>query len=202
MMIAQLDILSRHSSDWHSTDTISCTQSLAFTMLSDPHSLLPTAYRAAVEVVKSPIMAEEASERAIYQLTLAMIEGTPPDSPKAWLKVVARRSACALLRSEWARTKSMDLSDVAEEQPSYAAPASQSSWIRECLQTALTPRQREALDAAMTCNTIRAAARTCGMEPRDFRRSLGSISRRAKALLDDPTLAELQLPGCETGLAV
>ena len=79
MMIAQLDILSRHSSDWHSTDTISCTQSLAFTMLSDPHSLLPTAYRAAVEVVKSPIMAEEASERAIYQLTLAMIEGTPPD---------------------------------------------------------------------------------------------------------------------------
>lgn len=171
-------------------------------MLSDPYSLLPTAYRAAVEVVKSPIMAEEASERAIYQLTLAILEGSPPQSPKAWLRVVARRSACALLRSEWARTRSMDLSNVAEKQPAYAAPASQSSWIRECLQTALTPRQRDALDAAMTCNTIRAAARTCGMEPRDFRRSLGSISRRAKALLDDPTMAEHQLPGCEPGMAV
>jgi hypothetical protein len=96
----------------------------------------------------------------------------------------------------------MDLSEVAEKQPAYAAPASQTSWIRESLQTALTPRQREALDAAMTCNTIRAAARTCGMAPRDFRRSLGSISRRAKALLGDPTLAEHQLPGCETGMAV
>ncbi|MFT4515045.1 MAG: DNA-directed RNA polymerase specialized sigma24 family protein [Planctomycetota bacterium] len=171
-------------------------------MLSDPYSLLPTAYRAAVAVVKSPIMAEEASERAIYQLTLAILEGSPPRSPKAWLRVVARRSACALLRSEWARTRSMDLSDVAAKQPAYVAPKSQSSWVRESLQTALTPRQREALEAAMTCNTTRAAARTCGMEPRDFRRSLGSISRRAKALLDETAMNGQQLPGCEAGMQV
>lgn len=176
-------------------------------MISDPYSLLPTAYRAAVEVVKSPIMAEEASERAIYQLTLAILEGSPPQSPKAWLRVVARRSACALLRSEWARTRAMDLADVAEQQASYRPPLSESSWVREDLQGALTPRQREALDAAMTCNTTRAAARSCGMEPRDFRRSLGSISRRARALLKDSSmqdhgLGETQLPGCEAGMAV
>lgn len=171
-------------------------------MLSDPHSLLPTAYRAAIEVVKIPIMAEEASERAIYQLSLAIMSGSPPQCPKAWLRVVARRSACALLRSEWARIRPMDLSEVAEKQSTYPAPRSQSSWVRENLQTALTPRQRDALDAAMTCNTTRAAARTCGMEPRDFRRSLGSISRRAKALLNDRPTAEPRLPGCEPGMAV
>lgn len=96
----------------------------------------------------------------------------------------------------------MDLSNVAEKQPAYVASASQSSWVRENLQTALTPRQRDALDAAMTCNTTRAAARTCGMQPRDFRRSLGSISRRAKALLEDTAIAGERLPGCEPGMAV
>ena len=59
-----------------------------------------------------------------------------------------------------------------------------SSWVRERLGTELTPRQRQALDAAMTCNSTRAAARDCGMQPRDFRRSLGSISRRARRLLE------------------
>ncbi|HEB52170.1 MAG TPA: hypothetical protein ENI87_02825, partial [bacterium] len=75
--------------------------------------MLPIAYRAAVQVVQSPILAEEASERAIHQLMLEMLAGSPPQSPKAWLRVVARRSACALLRSEWARTRSMDLEEVA-----------------------------------------------------------------------------------------
>lgn len=172
-------------------------------MMQDPHSLLPTAYRAAAQVVKSPIMAEEASERAIHQLTLAILEGSPPQSPKAWLRVVARRSACALLRSEWARTKAMDLTDVAMPPRDYPECEDHTLWVREHLQVALTPRQRDALDAAMSCNTTRAAARTCGMEPRDFRRSLGSISRRAKALLADATLAigdNARLPGCEPGM--
>lgn len=175
-------------------------------MLSDPHSLLPTAYKAAFEVLRSPVMAEEASERAIYQLTLAILEGSPPDSPAAWLRVVARRSACALLRSEWARTKAMDLADVPTHRP-RVTPNDHKSEVRESLhenvlRKALTPRQRDALDAAISCNTMRAAARTCGMQPRDFRRSLGSIGRRARALLDDPASGDPVLPGCEPGMAV
>ena len=171
-------------------------------MLTDPHSLLPTAYRAAAEVVKSPLLAEEASERAVHQLTLAILQGSPPQSPKAWLRVVARRSACALLRSAWARTKAMDLADVAAAQAPYQAANNHSSWVRENLRSALTPRQRDALAAAMSSNTTRAAARNCGMEPRDFRRSLGSVTRRAKAMLADQHLLERQLPGSEVGWQV
>lgn len=171
-------------------------------MLSDPHSLLPTAYKAATEVLKSPILAEEASERAVYKLTLAILGGCPPRCPKAWLRVVARRSACALLRSEWARTRPMDLTEIAAAPAPYPAQHSRSSWVRENLQCALTPRQREALDAAMSCNTTSDAARSCGMEPRDFRRSLGSISRRAKAMLAVQPSLEPQLPGCEAGMPV
>ena len=172
-------------------------------MLQDPHSLLPVAYRAASQVVRSPVLAEEASERAIHQLTLAVLEGSPPQSPKAWLRVVARRSACAILRSEWARTQAMDLDDVAGPPRTYSPAPDQSSWVRENLEPALTPRQRDAFRAAISCNTTRAAARTCGMEPRDFRRSLGSISRRARRLLQhDPLPSEPRLPGCEPGMAV
>lgn len=169
-------------------------------MFQDPHSLLPTAYQAAVEVVHNPVMAEEASERAIYQLTLALLSGDPPRSPRAWLRVVARRSACAILRSAWARTKAMDLSDVATPARPQSHGDGRSCWMRESLQVALTPRQREALDAAMTCNTTRSAARTCGMEPRDFRRSLGSISRRARALLAKQQAGNAGPQGCEEGM--
>ena len=171
-------------------------------MISDPYSLLPTAYRAAIAVVNSHVMAEEASERAIHQLNLAILSGCPPDSPKAWLRVVARRSACALLRSEWGRTKAMDLSEVADNNRPEARPTSHCSWLRECLPRALTPRQKDALHAALNCNTTRAAARACGMEPRDFRRSLGSISRRAKSALEHTEGIDEPLPGCEPGMPV
>ena len=171
-------------------------------MISDPYSLLPTAYRAAAAVVNSHVMAEEASERAIHQLNLAILSGCPPDSPKAWLRVVARRSACALLRSEWGRTKAMDLSEVADHDRSEARPDTHCSWIRERLPSALTSRQKDALNAALNCNTTRAAARACGMEPRDFRRSLGSISRRAKAILEHNEGMDAALPGCEPGMPV
>lgn len=172
-------------------------------MLQDPHSLLSVAYRAASQVVQSPVLAEEASERAIHQLTLAVLEGAAPECPKAWLRTVARRSACAILRSEWARTQAMDLDDVAGGPRRYSAPPDQSSWVRENLEPALTPRQREAFRAALSCNTTRAAARTCGMQPRDFRRSLTSISRRARQLLQhEPPSTEPRLPGCEPGMPV
>jgi len=178
-------------------------------MLADLYTLLPTAYRAAFEVVHSPIMAEEASERAIHQLTLAIMEGSPPQKPAAWLRVVAKRSACAILRGEWARTRAMDLSKVPTQRESQDQEAKQTTDRRQRLDAArkdgldsrLTARQRDALDAAMSCNTMRAAARTCDMQPRDFRRSIGSISRRARAL---PALASdhAMLPGCEAGMAV
>ena len=179
-------------------------------MLSDPYSLLPTAYRAAVQVVHNPVMAEEASERAIHQLTLAIMEGYPPESPVAWLRVVAKRSACAILRGEWARTRAMDLSEV-ESQRGRDAEASNTTATRrkrlqdaleDGLHDALTARQQDALHAATAGNTMRAAARTCGMQPRDFRRSIGAISRRARALQDREPIADRVLPGCEPGMAV
>lgn len=168
----------------------------------EPYSLLPVAYRAALQVVRSPVLAEEASERAIHQLTVACLEGSPPDSPKAWIRTVARRSACAILRSEWARTRGMDLEDVASApRTAGGRPAAQSCWVREHLAPALTPRQQEAFAAAISCNTTRAAARRCGMEPRDFRRSLTSISRRAHRLLErSPLPSDAPLPGAEPGM--
>jgi len=100
----------------------------------------------------------------------------------------------------------MDLAEV-PMQRQRIAPSHHATEVRETLQRsglrkALTPRQRDALDAAISCNTMRAAARTCGMQPRDFRRSLGSIGRRARALLDDPANIDPMLPGCEPGMAV
>lgn len=175
-------------------------------MSINPHSLLPVAYRAASRIVQTPVLAEEASERAVHQLTLAMLQGCMPAQPRAWLRVVARRSACALLRSEWARTRPMDLQEVANEPRAFSrAPATgQSDWVREELVAGLTPRQRDALTAAISCNSTRAAARCCGMQPRDFRRSLGSISRKARELLRQHPrwTADDGLPGCETGCPV
>ena len=94
-----------------------------------------------------------------------------------------------------------DLDGVADQPRTQAAPAAQSGWVREHLEDALTERQRDAFRAAISCNTTRAAARTCGMEPRDFRRSLSSISRRARQLLDQhPLLDDQEPPGSEPGL--
>jgi DNA-directed RNA polymerase specialized sigma24 family protein len=171
-------------------------------MFSNLLSLRPTAYRAAAAVVRNPVMAEEASDRAIHQLTLAVLSGDPPKSPKAWLRVVARRSACAILRSEWARTKAMDLGNVENPAPANPNNHSQRNWLRNHLQNALTPRQKQALHAALACNTTRAAARTCGMAPRDFRRSLGAISKRGRALLESQPVGPAPLPGCEPGMPV
>jgi len=158
----------------------------ANTMLEDPHALLPIAYQAAVRIVRSPLLAEEAGERALHLLTLALLRGDPPTHPKAWLRTVARRSAGALLRSEWARTHGAGSEELERHQAPYRGPRPDcSSMVREQLAGALPPRQWAALSAAFTCNSTRAAARSCGMKPRDFRRSMSSISRKAKRLLGD-----------------
>lgn len=154
-------------------------------MMPDPQALLPVAYRAAARVVRNRFLAEEAGERAFHLLTLEMLRGRPPHHPEAWLRVVARRSACAILRSEWARTQTIDRDDierVAERRPE--PKAGHVEMVRERIATALSPRQRDALDAALACNGTRAAARRCGMQPRDFRRSLGAIGRKARRALE------------------
>jgi DNA-directed RNA polymerase specialized sigma24 family protein len=155
-------------------------------MLQDPHTLLPIAYRAASRVVRCRLLAEEAGERALHLLTLTVLEGTPPEHPKAWLRTVARRSACALLKSDWARTRGVEHEELAQRQAPYQPPRHAGhDFVRENLGAQLTPRQQSALAAAMACNSTRAAARSCGMQPRDFRRSLQAISRKAKAALGD-----------------
>lgn len=157
-------------------------------MHDNPHDLLPIAYRAAAAVARSRVLAEEAGERAIHLLTLALLDGSPPDHPKAWLRVVARRSASALLRSEWARTRSIGHDEMQLHQAPYRRPkGAGTQFVRDRVAPYLAPRQRDALEAALTCNTTHAAARSCGMPPRDFRRYLSTICRKARAAFErDP----------------
>jgi DNA-directed RNA polymerase specialized sigma24 family protein len=153
-------------------------------MLDNPHALLPIAFQAAARVVRSRILAEEASERALHLLTLALLQGAAPDHPKAWLRSVARRSACALLRSEWARTKTIANQEIDAHQAPYRRTASSGTdFVRDSLPHHLSGRQVEALSAAISCNTTAAAAKRCGMQPRDFRRSMSRITRKARRLL-------------------
>jgi DNA-directed RNA polymerase specialized sigma24 family protein len=155
-------------------------------MNEDPYSFLPVAYRAASQVLRCRLLAEEAGERAVHLFTLAVLQGSAPEFPKAWLRSVARRTALALLRSDWAKQRPMAQEDLARCQAPYRVPrAAGIDFVRENLPPALSPRQRQAFAAAVTCNSTRAAARSCGMQPRDFRRSLGSISRKGRALLAD-----------------
>lgn len=153
--------------------------------MHDPAKLLPVAYRAAAAVAQNRLLAEEAGERALHKLNLAVIEGSPPTYPEAWLRVVARRAAWALLRTEWARLQIGLEEDLAPANPDEGRASPGLEHVRDRVATSLTRRQREALDAAMTCNTTSDAARTCGMHPRDFRRYLGTIGRKARRVLDD-----------------
>lgn len=152
--------------------------------VTDPMRLLCIAYRAASRIVHNQVLAEEAGERAVHRFQLAVIAGQAPAKPEAWVRTVARRSACAILRNGWARVQPMaDAAKVAAdargelEWPPVGLPGER---LRVMLLAALTARQREALEAALTCRTTRDAARECGMEPRDFRRYLAAISRRAR----------------------
>jgi DNA-directed RNA polymerase specialized sigma24 family protein len=149
--------------------------------MQDPHELLPLAYRAASRVVRNQVLAEEAGERAVHLLTLAVLDGAAPKFPKAWLCTVARRSACALLRSEWARTQSIHYDDLVRREAPYRLDRRpQVELVRERVEDTLTPRQKAAFHAALSSNTTAAAARRCGMPVRDFRRSLGAITRKAR----------------------
>jgi DNA-directed RNA polymerase specialized sigma24 family protein len=153
-------------------------------MIENPFTLLPIAYRAACQVVRCRLLAEEAGERAVHLFTVAMLQGCAPDHPKAWLRSVARRSALALLQSDWARQRSIEEAEMAACPAPFSSPYDSGvDFVRERLAASLSHRQRQALAAAVSCNSTRAAARSCGMQPRDFRRSLGTISRKARAMI-------------------
>lgn len=148
-----------------------------------PQELLPIALRAASRVLRNRFLAEEASERALHQLTLALLQGSPPEHPRAWLKQVARRTACTMLHSEWGRTKAIGAEEIATCQAPYRRPKTGTDFVRETLGPSLPPHLQEVLQAAVSCNGTRAAARRCGLAPRDFRRRLGTISNKARAML-------------------
>ncbi|MGE3172614.1 MAG: hypothetical protein AB7O97_08295 [Planctomycetota bacterium] len=150
----------------------------------DTDRLLHLAYRAAARIVHNRLLAEEAGERAVHRFTLAVLSGAPPDKPEAWICTVARRSACAILRTGWSRTLPLVDEQALAATTGDGEAGRATERIRGLVGGALTPRQRDALEAALTCRTTREAARTCRMEPRDFRRYLQAISRRARQRLD------------------
>jgi hypothetical protein len=95
----------------------------------------------------------------------------------------------ALLKSGWARVRSRRPEDLASVQAPYErSPHSGAEQVRDRLWAELSPRQHEALTAAIQCKGTREAARTCGMAPRDFRRQLDAITRKARRHVHAGTL--------------
>lgn len=156
-------------------------------MQPDTKALLQLAYRTAARIVRNPVLAEEAGERAVHRLLLATLSGRAPQKPEAWIRTVARRSACAILRNGWARMQAIPEDDVIpDEHPGARSRRRTPDEVRSLLLDRLTARQRQALDAALTCPTTKDAARSCGMQPRDFRRYLAAIARHAHRELGHP----------------
>ena len=146
----------------------------------DLNKLLRVAFRSAGKVATSPLVIEEAAERAMHQFHLAVIGGAQLVHPEAWVCTVSRRMAAALLRTGWSRMQAIDEEDDLPA-PIPKRPAWNRERLRDAIRAALTPRQREALDAALSCRTTRDAARSCNMSPRDFRRYLKTITAKARA---------------------
>lgn len=156
---------------------------LVCTMNTNPAELLRVAYRAAGRIVRNPVIAEEAAERAVHRLTLCILAGRAPTTPEAWIRTAAKRSACEILRNGWSRTLALDDSHEMpdEDRTRHAALREE---LCEAVRPALTKRQREVLEAALSRRTTKDAADACAMQPRDFRRFLGAITRRARDQFD------------------
>ena len=143
----------------------------------------------------NPLLAEEAGERAVHRLAVAMLNGRPPQQPLAWVRTIARRCACELLRNGWSRNQRLAPAfDVAACERETSTEALREE-VRAALRHALTRRQQQALDAAFSCRTTKDAAATCGMQPRDFRRYLQIITRHARREFDLPDLPQLARRG-------
>ncbi|GAB4138792.1 MAG: hypothetical protein Fur0037_04650 [Planctomycetota bacterium] len=149
---------------------------------ADPDHLLRLARSTAGRVLRDPILIEEAGERALHKYFLVLLRGEPPLVPEAWIRVVARRFAQSLQRRKRPLEVPFDM-DLLPEQPHASAPRDKVERILRDVRPLLTPRQSEVLDAAITTRSMRDAARTCGMSPRDLRRSLGSVGRKCRARL-------------------
>jgi len=164
-------------------------------MNDKPTDLLQFACRTASRVVHNPLLAEEAGERAVHRLAVATLRGRPPQQPLAWVRTIARRCACELLRNGWSRNQRLGPAiDVAECEHETRTAALREE-VRAALRHALTRRQQQALEAAFSCRTTKDAAATCGMQPRDFRRYLQIISRHARREFDLPDPAPLAQRG-------
>ncbi|MFM1874083.1 MAG: hypothetical protein RL398_3505 [Planctomycetota bacterium] len=147
--------------------------------------MLPAARRAASRVCKSPLLADEAAERALHQLVLVTLAGRPPQNPTAWLCVVAKRTAIALARRGWGTNTPEDFEPEGREAPPWDPDRSrrrhqEADMVREAVAARLSSRQLQGLDAALSHRSLRAAAASCDMRPRDLRRVLGVVTRKAQ----------------------
>src|SRR5262245_50591302 len=118
---------------------------------TDPTRLLHVAYRAAARVVRNRVLAEEAGERAVHRYLLAVIAGHTPDKPEAWVRTVARRSACAILRNGWARVQPIAEDALFVAEPGVESGPRLADRVRALVGSELTPRQRDALAARRAC---------------------------------------------------
>ena len=152
-------------------------------MNHDPEYLLDLASRVTQRILPSKVLAEEAAEQALHSYHLAVLADEAPDQPEAWIRTVARRAACGLLRSQWTWTHRLaDETSVPAEERQRTRQHTPDD-LRELLSDSLTDRQEEALEAALTNPTMRGAARGCQMQPRDFRCYLEAITKRARKQL-------------------
>lgn len=149
----------------------------------DPEPLRRLAYHTAGKFLAPPVLAEEAGDQAIHLLVLQCLEGFAPRCPEAWIRVVAKRVAIGVRRSGWTRNLPLEEHQLACD-PLGEAPHARHDLLWDEVADGLTPRMREALWAARTHRLTRQAAAACGMRPRDFRRSLRSICKRARRLLE------------------
>jgi hypothetical protein len=163
--------------------------------LPDPKALQAIALRSAGRVLHNRALAEEASERALHQLLLSCLAGRPPNSPAAWVTVVARRFATTLSHSPRARMRCLD--GLAVPSPPACEDRHRLRGMAEVLLThlhdRLTNRQRDVVAAALSNRTCHGAARACGMSPHDFRRHITAIGRRARKIVAEvPELEALR----------
>lgn len=148
----------------------------------DPDLLLRLARAVASRVIKNPILAEEAGERAVHKLLLLSLSGRLPHTPEAWVRVVARRFAQSLRRRRRPKQVAIDLDLLPQPDLDADRPHGIDSLVQQ-LQGLLTARQAEAVQAAISSRSMRDAARSCRMSPRDLRRSLGLVGEKCRAQL-------------------
>jgi DNA-directed RNA polymerase specialized sigma24 family protein len=147
----------------------------------NPSNLLRLAWSTATRILRNPIQAEEAGERAVHKLFLLCLAGRGPAVPEAWVRVAARRIAQSMSRRRTRRV-TLDLDQLPGPRTMAPEPVD-TELLLVRLQPLLTERQRQAVEAALASRTMRAAARQCRMTPKDLRRSLELVGEKGRANL-------------------